>query len=475
MTVSFYTLGCKLNQCETEAIASTFTSGNFSIVPLNKKIRHSQQTLISHEDKRSSESYKSRTNVLTLDVPDIVIINTCTVTSKSEQKARKTIRKVIKGFPEAVIIVTGCYAEVDPTSIRKLGDAIIVVGQHKKEGLLRLPNFLASVEPKHIKASIVDYFSSLEDEPTSNRFSFQCDNYSFHTRPFIKIQDGCNNGCAYCRIPQARGASTSIDPIRAVERLRRLENAGYKEVVLTGVNISDYSWEKTRLNDLLQRMIERTTSVRFRLSSLEPDMITEELVAVMCHPRVCPHFHIPIQSGSTKVLQLMNRNYSADTIDRAVSLLRSAKDDPFIGADILVGFPGEEAEDFEYTREAIEKNGFSSLHVFQYSPRPGTSAFRRSGKVPERVVKSRTDQLRALSLRLSDEYLRRWMGRETTVVLENRKETNNDRTFLGLTENYIRVRISDIPAPLRKSGNLVRVMLHGPTDTSGEMHGSYMG
>ncbi|OHD75400.1 MAG: tRNA (N(6)-L-threonylcarbamoyladenosine(37)-C(2))-methylthiotransferase MtaB, partial [Spirochaetes bacterium RBG_16_67_19] len=323
MRASFHTFGCKLNQFETEALASAFRSRGFSLV----------------ESGEEAEVY---------------LINTCTVTGKSEQKARRFIRGLARRRPAALLVVTGCYAQLEGAAIERLGPNVTVVSQADKSLLLDLPRRL---QEQGTGARIPKGGGSPDP------FAFQVQRYSFHSRAFLKIQDGCDHRCAYCRVPLARGGSVSLDPELAVRRAGLLEQAGYREVVLTGVNLSAWRHGGEGLGELLERLLISTVGIRLRLSSLEPETIKPALVQALRHPRVCPHFHLPVQSGSDRVLLRMRRRYRAEQVRRAVGLLRAVRPEPFLAADLIAGFPGETEEDFQASYDLAESLGFAKLHV----------------------------------------------------------------------------------------------------------------
>jgi len=425
MRVAFYTLGCKLNQSESEALASSFKSRGFFVR------RHDEDA-------------------------EIFIVNTCTVTSKAEQKARRIIRHLARSNPESVIIVTGCYAQLNAADIRELAPNVLTLGHDRKYQLLELADCLKATgkvltEDDHpplrtVNETVRSCLDTLTDTPadTHGIFRFDPETYSFHSRAFLKIQDGCDHQCAYCRVRLARGASVSLSPDQVLERAAHLADRGYREIVLTGVNLTAYRDPADRFFGL-PRLLELLTSVpgeyRIRLTSLEPEMISDKLLQAVSHPRICPHFHIPVQSGSDRILKAVYRPYTADKIRRAVAGLRKVKKDPFLAADVIAGLPGEAEEDFEASRSLIEELGFAALHVFPFSPRPGTELYHAKQHVPERIAGERAALLRELALRLHDEYAQRWIGTEVTVLPEEIREIKGEKYWSGLSENYLRVEL----------------------------------
>ncbi len=430
MRASFYTLGCKLNQCESEALATSFDSQGFLI-----------------------GSYR--------DSSDIYVVNTCTVTSKAEQKARRMIRKMSAEHPFAVVLVTGCYAQLNAEDL-KLAPNVIVVPHDQKARINELPAHLdesgSGEEGNDLINQVRSYFGMLSDnavrpesEELPQRFWYDSVNFNFHTRAYLKIQDGCDNRCAYCRVPLARGKSISQDINLLCEQFKELQNKGYLEVILTGVNISSYKDKSgADFTDLLQRLCSIRDKTRIRLSSIEPESITPRLAEVLKDPGICPHFHIPVQSGSDSILEVMKRKNRRAQIIEAVRLLREAKDDPFIAADIIAGFPGETDEDYRQSYSLLDDCGFSALHVFPYSSRPGTAASTMKNHVPERITSQRTAELRELSGRKNREYTQRWMNRELEVLIEEKK----GNCSYGISSNYLKIVFCDI---LKEEGSLCTV------------------
>lgn len=414
MKAGFYTLGCKLNQCETEALADAFRSAGLEPVGIE-------------------------------DDADLYIVNTCTVTSKSEQKARRILRKILAEHPGRPLIVTGCYAQVEQDAIRNLGSRVFPVGLEDKAGLLGLPEFLAagtSNPAERISDRIAAWIDEEAPLPRADgRFRFQAARFSFHTRAFLKIQDGCDNHCTYCRVRIARGPSLSLGAEDVLRRFRRLEEEGYCEIVLTGVNLCSYRWEGGGLDSLLGKILSAGGSSRIRLSSLEPDGITESLARVLSNPRICPHFHLPVQSGSDTVLRNMRRRYTSDTVLEAVGRLRSVKENPFIAADLIVGFPGETGADHRSTVDLVRKIEPADLHVFPFSPRPGTEAVNMAGKIPERTARERASELRSFAEESLAGYALASVGTRRDIVVE--EESRGE--WEGMADNYLTVRGSSFP------------------------------
>ncbi len=406
MKIGFYTLGCKLNQTETEAIIDAFVSSGYEAVSIREEA-------------------------------DLYIINTCTVTSKSEQKARRVIRHLLETHPSASVVVTGCYAQLDPDQLRHLGDRVLVVPGSAKDTLLDLPIRIGGIENPLWEKSDSDLFGTLPLDST-RPFRFFAPRYTFHARAFLKIQDGCDHRCSYCRVRLARGPSISLPLEQVKERFLDLASRGYKEIVLTGVNISQYHSEGRNLGDLLLVLLELPTDLRIRLSSLEPEGITPSFLKALQEQRVCPHFHLSVQSGSEFILRRMKRPYTLKTIQSVLEILRKGKEDPYLAADFIVGFPGEMEEHYKETLRFIESNEFTDLHLFPFSPRPGTEAFELKPRVPERVVHERLEVLSGLANTFFQSYLQRQIGQHREVLLETRSK---EGVWEGTSENYLTVQI----------------------------------
>jgi threonylcarbamoyladenosine tRNA methylthiotransferase MtaB len=425
--VGFHTFGCKLNQSETDAIASVFPGDSFSVVPADQDA-------------------------------DAYIINTCTVTSRADHKARAFIRGLARSHPRSLLIVTGCAAQVETEALASLGENVTVVPQAEKSRLLRLPQALAEAAARaHCGQPDQGHRANRVTLPEApgDVFALTTHGYAFRDRAYLKVQDGCDSWCSYCRVPRARGPSVSLHPDEVVRRASELEGQGYREIVVTGVNISSYCAAETSLPGLLRRILDCAPRARIRLSSLEPESVTADLAEVLSHPRVCAHFHIPVQSGSNRVLALMRRRYRSDCVRKAVSRLRGAKADPFLAADLIVGFPGESAADFEETRRMAEDLSFATLHVFPFSPRPGTPAASFEPAVPERTRFERARTLIGLSRKLASDYSRMWVGRDVQVVIEG----GDSSSIWGVSGNYLKVRVNGAQQAGEARGRLAEVRI----------------
>lgn len=448
--IVFYTLGCKLNQYETEGIASAFVKKSFSVAEYP-------------------------------ECGDIYIINTCTVTSKSEQKARRIIRKISRENPGKPIIVTGCYTQLDKQEVSSLAKEVIPVPLSEKHILLSLPELInkdSSLQTiEKIISSIAEKDTSAEKTSTSDykkksdagsetkdtnnlraldaeqakkedsRFFYEFSQPAFHTRAYVKIQDGCNHKCSYCRVTLARGPSVSLSPQTVIKRVTELEKQGTQEIILTGVNIAQYRHTGYDLGKLLLKILDSTNNIRIRLSSFENEAISDSFIQALEHPRICPHFHISLQSGSAKILKAMRRWYSPEDIKELAKLFRQKKDKPFISGDVIVGFPGETDEDFADTLSLIEELSFSDLHIFRYSQRPGTDAYSLKPQIPQRIAAEREKELRKMIKKLSHTYISEQKNRKVRIIRESQLVVNNKTYISGITENYLTALIPDDLCP----------------------------
>ena len=383
MKVFIYTLGCRVNQCESEAVAESFARQG-------------------HEVLHSSTG------------ADLVIVNTCTVTSKAEQKARREIRLFAKSCPT---LVTGCYAQVNPKEIEGLSPNVVVLPLVRKPELLGLAEYMKNTQIP-VLDTIKAYVSSSGRQ--GSLFDFAPSEFSFHSRSYLKVQDGCDNNCAFCRVHIARGKSQSLDWQTVVQRALEIEKKGYHEIVLTGVNLTMYDHTGRGLGGLLEHLLEAVgPDMRFRLSSLEPDHIDDLLIRQLADPRMQPYFHIPIQSASDKVIKRINRVYDSSHLERVIDRLR----------------------EFEVTRSFLERHGFALMHVFPFSPRPDTALENARDKVPESVRDERAAILRDLSAKLNNAYVQRQVGKTAEVILEGRRAGK----WNGLTGNYLKVEVEGAP------------------------------
>ena len=433
------TLGCRLNQIESEAAARFFTDKGFSVgmEGLTSSSEQDNQTIIG-------------------------IINTCTVTQKAEQKARRLIRLMLKKYPSAVIIATGCYAQLASKEIEAINPRICVIGGQMKSRLSQVPDLL--IKEKQNNEWNAEYFSELIKKTIiqvpqlkpgfpENSFKLAATSFLSHSRASLKIQDGCNNNCAFCAIHIARGHSVSLDVQTAIDRVRELEEKGHGEVVLTTVNIGQYKgaykdgW--CNFTELLALLLANTKSIRFRISSLYPDVVDEKFCRVISDERVQPHFHISVQSGSSKVLEAMNRPYSSQSVIDACNMLKKAKRNPFLACDIITGFPGETDEDFEQTMTLCNACDFAWVHAFPYSERPGTAAISMKNKVPQSVSGERAKRITEWAVNQKTKYVESFINTDHEAVLETVKRplalaagsSSSRFIYHAVTDNFIHCEI----------------------------------
>jgi threonylcarbamoyladenosine tRNA methylthiotransferase MtaB len=384
-TISVRTLGCKLNQAESEALSREFASAGY--------------------------------NVTSGDEADVFILNTCSVTHGADRKARQQLRMLRKLNPQALIVVTGCYAEWAGVALKEYG-ADMVVGNLEKASLPQM----------------------LEDEITSvaSRKSAGKVERPERTRSFIKIQDGCRNFCSYCIVPLLRSEVYSREADMVVEEIAARVKDGYKEVVLTGTEIGSYDHDDAGLENLIGRILDETGIKRLHLSSLQPQHITKSLLGLWKDPRLVRHFHIALQSGSDNVLKRMKRRYNTARYENAVKMIRELVPDASITTDVIVGFPGETDEEFQKTYDFCARMYFTAMHVFVYSSRPGTLAAELPDKVSEKVKKERSVLMLDLAAHSAQESAERSIGQIRSVLWENEVKPGSG-VVQGLTDNYMRV------------------------------------
>lgn len=399
--VAFCTLGCKVNQYETEAMTSLFKHRGYEIASFN-------------------------------DVCDIYIINTCTVTGEGERKSRQMIRRAHNLNPKSVILVTGCYSQVSPQKVKALEGVSIVMGTSERTRVVE----------------IVEEYINKNKEPEVHNImkkrsyeEMHISSYEDKTRAFVKIEDGCTEFCTYCIIPYARGPVRSRKPESITKEAKELAKNGYREIVLTGIHIGSYG--KDLKNKTLLDAIKAVNQVpdikRIRLGSVEPRVLTEEFIEEISKmPKVCDHFHISLQSGCNRTLKAMNRKYTAQEYKEAVCNLRKKYKNPAITTDIIAGFPGETQEDFNESLQFMKEISFSEAHIFPYSARKGTKAADFPGQLEKKVKNERAKKMIELSYKLHNEYLSAFIG-ETKEVLFERK--TKDGFLEGHLSNYICVRV----------------------------------
>jgi threonylcarbamoyladenosine tRNA methylthiotransferase MtaB len=384
--IAFKTLGCRLNLFETDSVLTDFYKSGYEIVGFNEPA-------------------------------DVYVVNTCTVTSQGDHKSKAAINQAVRGKDGSLVVVTGCMAESQQQYLQNRGDIGYVVGNKSKASILPL------VEA-HFNGEILS-----PDQLGKDVFGFSVAEKSFHTRSMVKIQDGCNNFCTFCIVPMVRGRAVSRPLDHILENIRQVTDLGYKEIVLTGVNISRYEHEGTDFTGLLEKILDLKGSFRVRISSIEPEGFGEPLYSLFSHEKLCPHLHLCLQSGSDRILMQMRRTYRLPAYLDIIEHLRGRHPLFNFTTDIMVGFPGETEEDFKATCNVITQVGFSHVHTFKYSVRKGTRAERMPGQITEKVKHQRSLAVRELASGCKLRYRRQFVGNQQTVLVE--KVTKN-----GLAKGY---------------------------------------
>jgi threonylcarbamoyladenosine tRNA methylthiotransferase MtaB len=392
---------------------------------------------------------------------DIVVVNTCTVTASADAQARDAIRKLHTANPAARVIVTGCYAQRAPEELSQLPGVAWVVGNSHKP---QIPELIEAISTKPSPSPAHDFFPAIAlEEPMSlaplpakilsgNIFEQNVllaapvlGGEGHHTRPTLKIQDGCNSRCSYCVIPFVRGKSRSLPAKTVVQEIQRLGEGGYREIVLSGINLGTYGRDlspRVEFEDLLRRILDETTVERLRISSIEPLDVTQDLVELFASTdRIAQHFHLPLQSGSDRILAAMHRWYRAEHYSRRVELIRERLPHAAIGADVITGFPGESQDDHALTLALIESLPFTYLHVFSFSKRPGTKAATLSNEVPGAVIKRRARELRVVGEKKAAAFRLSQLDRTLRVLTLRPDENPESRTTPALSTNYLKVRV----------------------------------
>jgi len=399
------TLGCKVNQYESDAIAQRLK--DLGCVPADAE-----------------------------DQADLCIINTCTVTQKASMQSRQAVRKFIRSNPQAQIVVTGCYAQTEPDAIKKIDGVHHIIGHGDKHNI---PDIVLSQE----KAPC----SSLVHRNILSEYHFKqipVTVFGNRTRPFLKVQDGCDTFCTYCIVPYARGRSRSMPLESVLKHIRNLKRAGFHEVVLTGVHLGAYGLDlspKTSLTALLDRIRESNNMDRVRLSSIETHELTDDIITIVYESDIfCDHFHIPLQSGDDGILKKMHRDYTSSFFIDLIVKIKDQVPDAAIGVDTLIGFPGETEKAFENTYSLIEKLPVTYLHVFPFSSRPGTPASKYSQKVSSKIIKARCEKMRQLGNEKKRIFYETFMGKTVEVLIESKRDKATG-LLKGITSNYIPVHV----------------------------------
>ena len=403
--VSFITLGCKVNQYDSDAMRTLFVRNGYAQAGEN-------------------------------DDADVYVINTCSVTSIGDRKSRQMVRRIRRAHPEAVIAVAGCYAQLAPEVFEKMGDVDVIVGLQNRTHIVDyVEQAMHRTDKKPLNETVdimkVDRFENMEVDVAGE----------VRTRAFVKVQEGCDNYCTFCIIPYARGKLKSRRQEDAVREIRRLVSEGYREVVLTGIHLGNYGkdlHDGTSLATLVAELVKIPDLLRIRLGSVESVELSEDLISIMQNePKVCRHLHLPIQSGSDAVLKGMNRHYRLAQFKKLISELREKVPGIALTTDLIVGFPGETEENFEETLDTLKEIRFSGIHVFPYSRRTGTPATSYPNQVPNGVKKERVHRVQELEKTIALDYRKQFLGKVVRVLAEEEK----NGFFEGLTDEYIRVSI----------------------------------
>ena len=432
LKAAFLTLGCKVNQYETDAMRELLEAAGYDIVDFRERA-------------------------------DVYIINTCSVTNMADRKSRQMIHRARKKNPDAVVVAAGCYVQAAENELKEKGIADVLIGNNKKKDIVRI---------------LEEYFQ--KGEKTAEVLDISCTNeyesltihkISEHTRAYIKIQDGCNQFCSYCIIPYTRGRIRSKQPEDVIREIRALAREGYKEVVLTGIHLSSYGMDfpeenRTDLLAVIENVQEIDGIERIRLGSLEPRIITEEFAQGLkkCS-KVCPHFHLSLQSGCDETLKRMNRKYTAEEYKKALAILRDTFEHPALTTDVIVGFAGETEEEFEKTRAYLEEINLYEMHIFKFSVRKGTRAERMPGQVPEDVKTKRSAVLLAMTERHKKDFEQWYIGRKEKVLLEEMVEVSGTKYMQGHTERYVKVVVNfDENSEILRQNHIVAVKIQGFLD-----------
>lgn len=406
-TVSIATLGCKVNQFESEALMDALEQRGYALTPFEEGA-------------------------------DITVINTCTVTHRADFQSRQMVRKAVRSNPNSLIIVTGCYPQVEPGAFLKMEGVAYILGNGEKN---RIPDLLPLMEKGEFPKVQV---SDIQKESHFSEIPFH--SFHRHTRAFLKIQDGCNADCTYCIVPHARGRSRSLQPGRVIENMKVLKEKGFKEIVLTGIHLGAYGLDlhpPFPLEKLVRQLEKEETPDRIRLSSIEPGDFSPDLISTVSQSnKICPHLHISIQSGDDEVLKKMNRDYDRSFLSDLIQELYLRIPKLSIGADVIVGFPGETEEKFRNTYGLVESLPFSYLHVFPFSRRKGTPAFQLPERVDEKEIKKRAETLRDLGKQKRQAFYRRFLNQELSVLVEDRQDKET-RRWKGLSRSYIPVFLTN--------------------------------
>ena len=407
---ALHNLGCKVNSYETEAMTQLLKKAGYEIVSFQ-------------------------------DQADVYIINTCSVTNMADRKSRQMLHKAKKQKPNAVVVATGCYVQTATEKVAQDLSIDLVVGNNRKKDIVEILNeYYAEKEAgEQVKEEYV-----IDINHTDEYEDLEISTVTEHTRAHLKIQDGCNNFCSYCIIPYARGRirSRTMESIKA--ELERLSASGFKEIVLTGINLSCYDDNGKKLIDVIEMADNVNGIERIRLGSLDPEVVTEDFVERLGKvKKICPHFHFSLQSGCDKTLKAMNRHYTSDEYYEKCQLIRKYIDNPAFTTDVIVGFPGETEEDYISSREFVKKVKFAELHVFKYSKRDGTVAAKMPNQIDEKIKTLRSEDLIKTGEELTKDFRQAKIGQDTTVLFEEKILLDNKEYWVGHTVDYIKIAVPE--------------------------------
>lgn len=426
---ALHNLGCKVNAYESEAMGQLLRQAGYEIVPFRERA-------------------------------DVYIVNTCSVTNIADRKSRQMLHRAKKQNPSAVVVAAGCYVQSAAEELKKDLAVDIIIGNNKKQELISiLEEYFRQNSGKTEKRVWSEHLIKIDS--TKEYEALHIDGTADHTRAFIKVQDGCNQFCSYCIIPYTRGRVRSRVPREAEQEAASLAAAGYREIVLTGIHLSSYGMDfpesqKENLLGLIRRLHQIEGISRIRLGSLEPRIITEAFVSALAGlPKLCPHFHLSLQSGCDETLKRMNRHYTTKEYAQCCSLLRSAFDNPAITTDVIVGFPGENEGEFARTKDFLRQMGFYEMHIFKYSPRSGTRAARMPGQIPESLKARRSEELLSLEKAMSRKYRQSFLHIPQEVLLEEETQINGISYFIGHTREYVKIAV---PGRNHQPNTLVEVI-----------------
>lgn len=407
---ALHSLGCKVNSYETEAMTQLLKKAGYEIVSFQ-------------------------------DQADVYIINTCSVTNMADRKSRQMLHKAKKQNPNAVVVATGCYVQTATEKVAQDLSIDLVVGNNRKKDIVEILNeyYVEKEAGEQVKEEYV-----IDINHTDEYEDLEISTVTEHTRAHLKIQDGCNNFCSYCIIPYARGRIRSRTMERIKAELERLSASGFKEIVLTGINLSCYDDNGKKLIDVIEMADNVNGIERIRLGSLDPEVVTEDFVERLGKvKKICPHFHFSLQSGCDKTLKAMNRHYTSDEYYEKCQLIRKHIDNPAFTTDVIVGFPGETEEDYISSREFVKKVKFAELHVFKYSKRDGTVAAKMPNQIDEKIKTLRSEDLIKTGEELTKEFRQAKIGQDTTVLFEEKILLDNKEYWVGHTVDYIKIAVPE--------------------------------